>query len=107
MKTLVVSSLYTKKNPLQTCAPKSLQQWLKSNKIIIKQPKNCDVNIQEVPFGRFDLLIIKQIIAIQFSLLYRKHWEKLDKKLRADKIVQNNPKVEFKYKIFIFPHMIS
>ena len=54
MNTLVVSSLYTRDQPITTCAPKSLQGWFKANNVEHKQPKDCEVKIQEVDSGRSD-----------------------------------------------------
>ena len=61
MNTLVVSSLYTRDQPIATCAPKSLKRWFKANNVEHKQPKDCEVKIQEVDSGRSDYIEYIQI----------------------------------------------
>ena len=56
MNTLVVSSLYTRDQPITTCAPKSLQGWFKANNVEHKQPEDCEVKIEEVDSGRSDYI---------------------------------------------------
>ena len=62
MNTLVVSSLYTRDQPITTCAPKSLQRWFKANNVEHKQPKDCEVKIQEVDSGRSDYIEIQNMM---------------------------------------------
>ena len=56
MNTLVVSSLYTRDQPITTCAPKSLQGWFKANNVEHKEPEDCEVKIEEVDSGRSDYI---------------------------------------------------
>ena len=62
MNTLVVSSLYTRDQTITTCAPKSLQGWFKANNVEHKQPKHCDVDVQEVDSGRSDNIELQNMI---------------------------------------------
>ena len=62
MNTLVVSSLYTRDQPITTCAPKSLQGWFKANNVEHKQPKDCEVKIQEVDSGRSDYIELQNMM---------------------------------------------
>ena len=62
MNTLVVSSLYTRDQPIATCAPKSLKRWFKANNVEHKQPKDCEVKIQEVDSGRSDYIELQNMM---------------------------------------------
>ena len=91
MNTLVVSSLYTRDQPITTCAPKSLQGWFKANNVEHKQPNDCEVKIQEVDSGRSDYI---EYMMENSTIFFSKYWEELDGKLRADKTVTNYPRVK-------------
>ena len=56
MKTLPILSIHANKDLLRTCVPKSLEAWLKDNKIRYEHPHDCLVNINEVKSKRFDFV---------------------------------------------------